>query len=62
MTEQAEWFQVEGRSPDDREDWQPFRGLPSFSSLKEAVLYANCYRDLEVEARVVRVSDGRVVA
>ncbi len=62
MTEQAEWFQVEGRSPDDREDWQPFLGSWSFPSLERARDYANFCRARGVEARVVRVSDGRVMA
>ncbi len=57
-----EWYQVEGRSPDDRDDWQPFRGLPSFPSLEEVLIYANYCRIRGIEVRVVRVSDGRVMA
>ncbi len=61
MNELTECYQVEGRSPDDREDWQPFRGLPSFSSLEAAKDYAARCHDIGVEARIVRVSDGKVM-
>ncbi len=62
MNELTECYQVEGRSPDDRDDWQPFLGSWSFPSLEGARDYANFCRARGVEARVVRVSDGRVMA
>ncbi len=62
MSDDQECYQVEGRSPDGRDNWQPFLGSWSFPSLERARDYANFCRARGVEARVVRVSDGRVMA